>query len=285
MSLVLPPSSLGQRSWAHQRTCIFGVVNVTPDSFYDGGQHADPAQAVEHGLRLYEAGADVVDVGGESTRPGAQAVGEQQELDRVLPVVEGIAARCPVPISVDTYKARVAREALAAGAGVVNDVSGMLLDPEMPAVIAASGRAVVLGHLRGRPGTMMEGIAFADVVAEVIDELRDRVRAAVDAGIGPAQIWIDPGIGFGKTAEQSLLLLKGAGRIRQEVGYPLLVGPSRKAFIGAVTGQPVGERLMGTASAVSAAVIAGADAVRVHDVAELLPAVRVADAIRRGGRS
>jgi len=284
MPVIFPAAALGDVAWNWSRTCILGVVNVTPDSFFDGGRHQDTDQAVSHALELVQQGAHVVDVGGESTRPGAAKVSVEEELSRVIPVIEGIrASSCEAPISIDTYKARVAREAVAAGASLINDISGMLLDPEMPAVVVETGAVVILGHLRGEPASMMEEITFSDVVSEVIEELRARVRAAVEAGVGPESIWIDPGIGFGKTAQQSLELLKATGRIREEVGYPILVGPSRKSFIGAVTAQPPEERLMGTAAAVSAVVLAGADAVRIHDVGELAPAVQIADAIHRGG--
>lgn len=283
MPTILAPVPLGDRLWDWSRTCVFGVVNVTPDSFYDGGRHGESAQAVEHGLALVEAGADVVDVGGESTRPGSSPVSVSEELARVLPVIEGlVAAGCSAPISVDTYKASVAREAVAAGARVINDVSGLRLDRGMAEAVAETGATVILGHLRGEPATMQAGIHFRDVVREVADELRDSVREAVRGGVSAERIWIDPGIGFGKTAEQSLALLRAAGRVREAVGYPIMVGPSRKSFIGAVTGEPAERRLMGTCAAVAAVVLAGADAVRVHDVAELAPAVRVADAIRRG---
>lgn len=284
MSTVLAPVQLGQLAWNWSRTCVFGVVNVTPDSFYDGGRHADPAAAVEHGLALAEQGADVLDVGGESTRSGSTPVSAEEELARILPVIEGLAAGCQAPISVDTYKAAVAREAIAAGASIVNDISGLRLDPELVEVVAETGATVILGHLRGEPATMQEGIHFADVVQEVADELRASVRIAVQAGVGAEQIWVDPCIGFGKTADQSLQLLRASGRLKEELGYPVLVGPSRKSFIGAVTGQPPEERLLGTCAAVAAVVLAGADGVRIHDVGELLPAIRVADAIRRGLR-
>ena len=259
-----------------------GVVNVTPDSFYDGGRYQDTTAAVDHALQMVEAGAAVVDVGGESTRPGSERISADEELSRVIPVIEGITGRCDAPVSVDTYKARVATEAVAAGASVVNDVSGMEMDEEMVLAVKHSGAVVVLGHLRGRPESMQEEISFADVVREVGDELQQRVRRAVFAGMPPERVWIDPGIGFGKTAAQSLELMRATGRLRDEVGSPVLVGPSRKSFIGAVTGQPPQERLMGTCAAVAAVVMAGADAVRVHDVAQLRPAIQVADAIHRG---
>lgn len=280
-ALVLTSTQFAQVCWNFERTYVFGVVNATPDSFHDGGRFAGPRAAVEHGLALAQQGADAVDVGGESTRPESTPVDLQQELRRVIPVVEGLAAQTRIPISIDTYKAQVAREAIAAGAAIVNDVSGGLLDEDMLGVVARSEAAVVLGHLRGRPQSMQRDVSFTDVVAEVTSELRQRVRAAVRAGVDPQRIWVDPGIGFGKTSDQSLSLLNALGRIRGDLGYPLMVGPSRKSFIGAVTGQPVAQRLMGTCAACSAAVVAGADALRVHDVADLLPGIRVADAIVR----
>jgi dihydropteroate synthase len=281
MPLVLPPTPLGVRTWTWERTCIFGVVNVTPDSFYDGGAHVSTEAAVSHGEALAAHGADVLDVGGESTRPRSDRVPAGEELARVLPVIQGLTAAGAV-ISVDTYKAQVAREAVAAGASVINDISGLRLDPKMATVAAETEATLILGHLRGDPTTMQEQIAFSDVVSEVIDDLRTSVRAAVQAGVRAERIWIDPGIGFGKTPQHSLALLREVARLREELGYPLLVGPSRKSFIGAVTGQPVEERLLGTCAAVAAVIRAGADAVRVHDVAALLPAIQVADAIRRG---
>lgn len=280
MSLIFPPVTLGPLRWEWARTCVWGVVNVTPDSFYPGARHADHQQAVEHGLALAEQGADILDVGGESTRPGSVPLPVDQELDRVLPVVRALACDAQRPVSIDTTKAEVARAAVEAGAAIINDVSGLTLDEAMASTVAALGVPVVIGHLRGRPATMQQDIAFADVVTEVIVELRQRVQHAIRAGIRPANIWVDPGLGFGKTAEQTTALLAGTERIRQSVGYPMLVGPSRKAFLGAITGQPVEQRLMGTSAAVTAAIIAGADAVRVHDVGALRDVVRVADALR-----
>ena len=282
MPTIFPPLQLGSQRWDFSRTLIMGVVNVTPDSFYDGGRHADTDAAVAHALKLAEAGADLLDVGGESTRPGADLVSEQQELDRVIPVVEALTSRCPTPVSVDTYKAHVATNAVAAGAAVINDISGMAMDPEMAAAVAASGALIILSHLRGAPATMNQDISFIDVEAEVIAELRQARNRAVNAGVSPERIWIDPGIGFGKTAAQSLALMRATGRLREEVGRPILVGPSRKSFIGEVTGQPPDQRLMGTCAAVAAVIQAGADAVRVHDVEALRPAVQIADAISRG---
>jgi dihydropteroate synthase len=281
MPLVLPPTPLGTQTWTWERTCIFGVVNVTPDSFYDGGAHASTDAAVSHGEALTAHGADVLDVGGESTRPRSERVPAEVELARILPVIQRLADTGAV-ISVDTYKARVAREAVKAGASVINDISGLMLDPELATVAAETEATLILGHLRGDPATMQEGIAFSDVVSEVIYDLRTSMRMAIQAGVRAERIWIDPGIGFGKSPQHSLALLHEVARLREELGYPLLVGPSRKSFIGAVTGQPVEERLLGTCAAVAAVIRAGADAVRVHDVAALLPAIQVADAICRG---
>jgi dihydropteroate synthase len=259
---------------------IVGVLNCTPDSFSDGGRFASPDAAVEAGAQMAAAGADWIDVGGESTRPGSTPVPEEEERARVVPVVAGLRARLPddVLVSVDTYKAGTARAAVAAGARVVNDVSGGLLDPRLLDAAAAAGATVVLGHLRGQPATMMDGISFDDVVAEVAAELGARVAAARAAGC--RAIWADPGLGFGKTLEHNLALLRALPALRAHVGVPLMVGVSRKAFIGKLTGRLAGERLWGTAAAVTAAVLGGADAVRVHDVAEMRDVVLVARALR-----
>ncbi len=282
MPTVFAPGKLGPLEWKWNKTCIFGVVNVTPDSFFDGGKYFDTETAIEHGLRLALKGADVLDVGGESTRPHSEPVPEEEELKRVIPVIQGIASRSKVPISIDTYKSRVAREAVLAGAGIINDISGMLLDEKMAEVAAETDASLVIGHLRGKPASMQENISFKDVVTEVIEELKLGVRRAVIAGVKADRIWIDPCIGFGKTAEQSLELLRETQRVREEIGYPLLIGPSRKSFISAVTGEPPEERFVGTCAAVCAAIAKGADGIRIHDVAEMMPAIRVADAIRRG---
>ncbi len=281
MPTVFPPLQLGEQRWDFSRTLVMGVVNVTPDSFYDGGRYLATDAAVAHALALAEEGADLLDLGGESTRPGAKEVSAQEEMDRVLPVLEQVSSRCAVPISVDTRKPSVAVEAVARGAAVINDVSGTAPDSAMAGSLVGSDALLIIGHLRGEPNSMNEGIRFIDVVTEVISELGAAVRQAVEAGLAPGRIWIDPGIGFGKTAEQSLALLKATSRIREEVGRPLLVGPSRKSFIGAVTGLPAQDRLMGTCAAVAAVIQCGADAVRIHDVGALGPAVQVADAIRR----
>lgn len=259
-----------------------GVLNVTPDSFFDGGRFLEPDAAVERALRLGEEGADLLDVGGESTRPGARAVPAGEELRRVLPVLERLAARgFPVPISIDTGKAQVARAAVAAGAALVNDVGG-LADPEMARAVADGGVAAVLMHRRGTPADMQSLASYRDLLAEVKAELAAALGRAVAAGVPPERTILDPGIGFAKTADQSLRLLARLPDLR-ELGRPLLVGPSRKSFIGHVTGAPAAERLPGTLAAVAAAVLGGATFVRVHDVAAARQAARVAAAIRDAG--
>ncbi|HEX3904488.1 MAG TPA: dihydropteroate synthase [Polyangia bacterium] len=263
------------------RCLIVGILNVTPDSFSDGGRFASAEAAIETATRMAEEGADWIDVGGESTRPGSTAVSEEEERARVLPVIAGLKARLPaaVRLSIDTYKAGTARAAVEAGATVVNDVSGGRLDPAIVAVAAETGAAIVLGHLRGAPASMMEGIAFADVVAEVGAELAERVAAARAAGC--REIWADPGIGFGKRSEHNVALLRALPALRARVGVPLMVGVSRKAFIGQLTGKPPGERQFGTAAAVTAAILSGASAVRVHDVGQARDVLAVAEPLVR----
>ena len=279
--IVRNPVTIGPATWDWSRTYVFGVVNVTPDSFSDGGQFFDREVAVARGRALIDAGADALDIGGESTRPGSEPVPVDEEKRRVLPVVERLAAHCRVPISVDTYKAEVAEAAVAAGASVINDVSGLRLDEAMADTVARTGAAVILGHLRGKPATMQDDIRFDDVVGEVIEELRASVQRAIQAGVAGDRIWVDPGIGFGKTAEQSLALVAATDRIVEALGYPVMVGTSRKSFIGEVTGLPAMRRIIGTCAASAIAVMGGAEALRLHDVAELRSGVQVADAIRR----
>ncbi|MCC6999356.1 MAG: dihydropteroate synthase [Deltaproteobacteria bacterium] len=265
-------------------TCVMGVLNVTPDSFSDGGRYVSPSAAAMAGLALVRAGAHILDVGGESTRPDAAPVAAADEAARVLPVIRALrAAGCAAAISIDTVKAEVADAALAAGADIVNDVAGGAHDPDLLRVVARRGAVVVLGHLRGAPGAgMMKDVAFVDVVAEVGDELWARVAAARAAGVAPGRIVIDPGLGFGKLLEHNLALIQGLGALRARVGRPVLVGPSRKRFLGELTGiaEPAA-RDFPTAAAITACILAGADAVRVHAVAELVAVVKVADALRK----
>jgi dihydropteroate synthase len=259
---------------------IVGVLNCTPDSFSDGGKYASVQAAVAAGARMAEEGANWIDVGGESTRPGAAPVSETDEKARVLPVIEGLRAALPpsVRISIDTYKAGTARAAVAAGASVINDVSGGRLDPDIVGVAAETGAGIVLGHLRGAPATMMDEVAFRDVVDEVGTELAARLSVARAAGC--YETWVDPGLGFGKRLEHNLALLHALPALHARLDVPVMVGVSRKAFIGQLTGKPAGERLFGTAAALTVAVMGGAAAVRVHDVAEMRDVVRVAEAMR-----
>jgi len=266
-----------------RRTLVMGVLNVTPDSFSDGGCHADPEVAIEAGVRMFAAGAALVDVGGESTRPGAEPVSVEEELARVLPVIEGLAGFGFEGISVDTTKAEVARQAVEAGARMVNDISALSFDPAMPATVAALGVPVVLSHTRGSPKTMQQGVIEYEggVVQAVKDALAEALELALDVGVGQGQILLDPGIGFGKTLEHNLELLRGLGELRC-LGQPVLVGTSRKTFIGTLTGKAAAARDAGTAATVALSVQYGADIVRVHDVETMVDVVKVADALVRG---
>jgi dihydropteroate synthase len=256
---------------------LMGVVNVTPDSFSDGGLYLDPEAAVAHGEQLVRDGAEILDVGGESTRPGAEPVAEEEELRRVIPVVQGL-ANAHARISVDTSKAAVAAAALDAGAEIVNDVTALRGDPDMAGLCAERGATVVLMHMLGEPRTMQDDPRYDDVVAEVKEFLGERLEAALAAGIDERRVWLDPGIGFGKTAAHNLDLLRRLGELR-ELGRPLVVGTSRKSFIGKVDGSPTGRRLGGTIASSLLAAAEGADVLRVHDVAEVRQALQVAAAI------
>lgn len=253
-----------------------GVVNVTPDSFSDGGRYLRATDAVAHGLRLVEEGADILDVGGESTRPGSDPVSAQEEMDRVVPVVEQLAASAAVRLSIDTYKPAVAAACLACGATLVNDVSG-LTDPDMIRVTREGGAGAVIMHMRGRPKTMQSDVDYLDVVAEVRAFLAERVAAAQTAGI--REVIVDPGIGFGKTAAHNFELLRRLSELTS-IGVPVLVGPSRKSFLGSLPSKlPAGERLEGTLAAVAVAAWNGASIVRVHDVRQAKRVVEVVDAV------
>jgi dihydropteroate synthase len=282
-STVAPaPLTLSGRTFTFgARTYVMGVVNVTPDSFSDGGRYAAPDVAIAHGLKLAEAGADVLDVGGESTRPGSQPISAEEELARVLPVIEGLRARTQVPLSVDTTKAAVAREVLKAGAVLINDISGFHFDPELPRVVAEARAACCLMHIQGTPESMQRAPHYEDIVHEVLSFLEEGVARAVAAGVARESILVDPGIGFGKTMGHNLFLLRRLGDLRV-LGLPVLVGTSRKGFLGALTGgKPASERLAATLGSVAAvAALGGADFVRVHDVAEARDALAVTEAIR-----
>jgi dihydropteroate synthase len=276
-----PVWRVGERVFdCSERTLVVGILNTTPDSFSDGGRFLDRATAVAHATRMVDDGADILDVGGESTRPGSTPVSADEELERVHPVIERLAELHPaVPLSIDTRKADVAAEALDAGAAIVNDVSGGA-DPAMFDVVRDREAAVVLMHMRGDPTTMQEAPHYDDVVGDVHEYLRQRIEAAELAGIDPERIAVDPGIGFGKDLDHNLVLMRRVDALL-DLGRPVLVGPSRKKFIGTILDLPVEERVEGTVGAVVWMVARGAHIVRVHDVKEVVRAVRVSDAIAR----
>jgi dihydropteroate synthase len=262
------------------RTLIMGVLNVTPDSFADGGLYLDPERAVEAGLRMVDEGADVIDIGGESTRPGAEPVPADEELHRVLPVIERLAPKTSVPLSIDTYKAIVAREAIARGAVIVNDVSGLQYDSDLGTVVAETGAALVLMHTRGRSGDMYGRAVYTDGPREVLRELSEAIARAERCGVAREAIIVDPGLGFAKRAEHSFDVLAHLGTIAA-IDRPILCGPSRKSFLKAAVGdRPPEQRAWATAAAVTASILLGAHIIRVHDVAAMVDVARVADRIR-----
>ncbi|AGA30884.1 dihydropteroate synthase [Singulisphaera acidiphila] len=258
---------------------VMGIVNVTPDSFSDGGRAETLEDAVEQGIRLVQEGAAILDIGGESSRPGSEPVSLEEELRRVVPVVEALATRADVPISVDTTKAEVARQALRAGAAIVNDISALGLDQGLTRVVVEAGAGVVLMHMQGAPRTMQVDPHYNDVVAEVLEFLERRIAWAEEMGIPRARIAIDPGIGFGKTTEHNLLILRNIDRFAN-LGCAVLIGTSRKRVLGELTGRPVAERGAATVASSLAAGVGGANVVRVHDVAPMVDAIKVWTAIR-----
>jgi len=262
------------------RVLIMGILNVTPDSFSDGGRFLSPDAAVERALAMEKEGADIIDVGGESSRPGAEPVPVEEELRRVLPVLERLRGKLRIPISIDTTKAEVAEAALRAGASIVNDISALRFDPAMASLVAKFGAGLVLMHMLGTPKTMQQAPHYEDVVTEVRDFLAERAQYAQSQGIPREAIAVDPGIGFGKTVEHNLELLRRLPEL-VELGFPVLVGPSRKSFIGAILGLGVEERLEGTLAACAVAVVRGADILRVHDVKEVRRAADLALHLRR----
>jgi len=262
------------------RTLIMGILNVTPDSFSDGGLHNAPDAAAAHGLRMVEDGADVIDVGGESTRPGCAAVSAEEEIARVVPAIRALCERTDVPISVDTFKPEVARAALDAGASIINDITG-LIDPEMRSLAAERRSPSVLMHMRGTAQTMQEYAEYDDLISDVMRELRERIGAAVEAGLPEEYIIVDPGVGFAKTAEQNMEIIRKLADFKS-LGLPILMGTSRKGFIGKVLGGvPADKRVEGTAATVALSIANGANIVRVHDVAQMSEVARVCDAILR----
>jgi dihydropteroate synthase len=263
-----------------------GILNVTPDSFADSSRLRDPADAIAAALKMEAEGADLIDIGGESTRPGADTITLDEELSRVMPVLQGLQRRIGVPISIDTSKSSVARAAIEAGAVIVNDVSGLRRDPTLAHAVAESGVALILMHARGSSKTMYAEADYGDVVAEVGEELRGSIRDATAAGVALNQVIVDPGVGFAKRPSHSYGVLARLSELAFALDRPMLVGPSRKSFLReAVAGRPAAERDWGTAAAVTAAVLGGAHIVRVHAVAEMAQVVRVAEEIRRGGLS
>jgi dihydropteroate synthase len=264
----------------YKRIIVMGVVNTTPDSFSDGGQFLDTNHAVDHALQLVEDGADIIDIGGESTRPGADPVGSEEELRRVIPVIERLVSQISIPISIDTYKESVARAALITGATIVNDISGLTAEPRLAQTVAEFGAGIILMHKRGNPTTMQADTHYDDLIGEIKQFLGQAISRAEAAGVDPAKIMIDPGIGFGKDLAGNLEIINSIGGL-MELGKPVMIGASRKSFIGRITGADPANRLNGSLAAAVAAVINGAAAVRVHDVKETRQAVDVAIQLRR----
>ena len=261
-----------------------GILNVTPDSFAEASPTLDPAVAIARALSMEEDGADIIDVGGESTRPGTEPVGEREELARVLPVVRGLTKRIRVPLSVDTYRAEVARAVIREGVSIINDISGLRHEPELADAVAASEAALVLMHMRGRSNTMYAEAMYHDVVAEVTSELEASLAVAAARGVEPGRVIVDPGVGFAKRPDHSYGVLAGLPALAAALDRPVLVGPSRKSFMReALGGRAAPQRDWGTAAAVTAAVLAGAHIVRVHAVGEMVQVVRVAEEIRNAG--
>jgi len=272
----------GQELVVGERTLVMGILNLTPDSFSDGGLYIDLPAALERAKEMVAAGADIIDIGGESTRPGADPVGEEEERRRVLPVVERLASELDVPLSIDTSKAGVARAAVEAGAAVVNDVTALRGDPEMAGVCAEYGVAVVLMHMPGEPRTMQEDPRYDDIISDLVAFFTERLSFAAGAGIAPERAMIDPGFGFGKTTGHNLEILRRLGELRS-LGCPIVLGTSRKSTIGTVLGRaPADDRLEGTAATIAAGILAGARIVRVHDVREMARVAAMTDAILAG---
>lgn len=263
------------------RTYIMGVLNVTPDSFSDGGLFLEPERAIGRGLELEAGGADIIDIGGESTRPGAVAVSAEEEMRRVIPVIKALSARVKVPISIDTYKAEVAKEGVEAGASIINDISALRFDSDMVNIVRKYNTPVVLMHMQGRPGDMQINPAYDDVVQDIYNFFKERIEFAERNGIRREDIIIDPGIGFGKRLIHNLSLIKYLD-LFMDLKCSILIGPSRKSFIGEVLKLPVEERLVGTAAAVAVAIIKGANIIRVHDVKAMKSIAKMVDAIRGG---
>jgi dihydropteroate synthase len=264
-----------------KKTCIMGILNVTPDSFSDGGRYFDQSSAIKRAIQMADDGADVIDIGGESTRPGSEPVPAEEELRRTIPVIEALSREIGIPISIDTYKSDIARRALDAGASMVNDISGLRFDRKMAGTVAEYKVPVVLMHIKGTPKNMQQDPRYHALIPEVLEYLRKSITIAGDAGISEDVIIIDPGIGFAKTFEHNLEIINKLNEFTS-LGRPVLIGPSRKAFIGKILGDATtGERLEGTAAAVAISIMNGANIVRVHDVKEMARVAKVADAVKR----
>lgn len=264
------------------KTYVMGVLNVTPDSFSDGGLYLSKNRAVEHALKMQDEDADIIDIGGESTRPGAERVSAKEEIKRVVPVIEKLVKKIKIPISIDTYKSAVAKAALSAGASIVNDISGLRFDTKMPEVVARYQVPVVIMHIKGTPKNMQKDPAYKALIPEIMDYLRGGIEIAQRAGVAKDKIIIDPGIGFGKTVEHNLEIIK---YLNEFTGFekPILLGPSRKSFIGKTLGDlTVTERFEGTAAAIAIGIFNGANIVRVHDVKAMVRVAKIADGIKRG---
>jgi dihydropteroate synthase len=267
-----------------KRTLLMGVLNVTPDSFSDGGLFYDKEKAIPHGLRMVEEGADIIDIGGESTRPGSKPIELEEELRRVIPVIKSIAAEVDVPVSIDTYKSTVAQKAIEAGAEIINDISGLNFDPTLAEVASKEDVPLVLMHMRGTPETMQKNVHYDSLFSEILHYLKDSIHRAESSGLDPRQIIIDPGIGFGKTVEDNLFIIRNLFEFRI-LGKPILLGTSRKNFIGKILNTEVGERLEGTLSSIAVGVLNGANIIRCHDVLQAKRAIAVADAVRLAGQT
>jgi dihydropteroate synthase len=265
-----------------KQTLLMGVLNVTPDSFSDGGLFLDREKAIAQGLKMVEEGADLIDIGGESTKPGSKPLGLEEELRRVIPVIEALVKEVDVPISIDTYKSTVAKKAIEAGAKMINDISGLNFDPDLAQVAAKEDVPLVLMHIRGTPETMQKDVHYESLFSEILQYLRESIQRAESAGLDPGQIIIDPGIGFGKTLEDNLLIIKNLQEFRI-LGKPILLGTSRKTFIGKILHAEVTERLEGTLSSIAIGVLNGAHIIRCHDVLQAKRVIAVADAIRLAG--
>ncbi len=264
-----------------QRTHIMGILNVTPDSFSDGGQYLELNKAIEHGLGMANDGADMIDVGGESTRPYSKKISVNEEIDRVIPVIEALSKDLTIPISIDTWKAEVAREALNAGASMINDISALRLDPNMAAIVSNAEVPLILMHLKGTPENMQQNPTYDDLISEILDFLKDAIKRSVTAGIKEDLIIVDPGIGFGKTFDDNLKIIKELFRFGL-LQRPILLGTSNKSFIGHILDKEVHERDIGTMATIAAGVMNGAHIIRAHDVRKTLETVKITDSIKRG---